>query len=231
MHRRQQGAGDDPMATLTGRERPALSGRADSLVILLHGYGADGNDLIGLADPLAPHLPNTRFLAPNAPERCPANPMGYQWFPIPWLDGTPEAVARASAVRAFAALDAWLDEVAGQGTPPERTVLVGFSQGTMMALHVALRRARPFAGIVGFSGRLLDPELLAAEIVSRPPVLLVHGDEDPVVPFASLGEAADALVAAGIETYAHVSPGTAHGIAPDGLGLALQFIRERLGIR
>ena len=87
------------MTSLTGPERPAASGTADSLVIFLHGYGADGNDLIGLAEPLAPHLPDTRFLAPNAPERCVNNPMGYQWFPIPWLDGTPEAAARAAAAR------------------------------------------------------------------------------------------------------------------------------------
>jgi phospholipase/carboxylesterase len=218
------------MTSLTGPERPAASGTADSLVIFLHGYGADGNDLIGLAGPLAPHLPNTRFLAPNAPERCPGNPMGFQWFPIPWLDGSPEAAARASAARSFRLLDDWLDTVAAQGIPPERTVLVGFSQGTMMALHVGLRRAAALAGIVGFSGRLLEPERLAAEITSRPPVLLVHGDADPVVPFASLAEAADGLTAAGVETRAHVSRGTAHGIAPDGLGLAVGFIRERLGI-
>ena len=85
------------MTSLTGPSRPAASGTADSLVVFLHGYGADGADLIGLAEPLAPHLPNTRFLAPNAPQRCVNNPFGYQWFPIPWLDGTPEAVAEALA--------------------------------------------------------------------------------------------------------------------------------------
>jgi phospholipase/carboxylesterase len=216
------------MSTLTGPERPAASGRADSLVVFLHGYGADGNDLIGLAEPLAPHLRDTRFLAPNAPERCVSNPMGYQWFPIPWLDGTPEAVARASAEAAFRFLDRWLDRVAAE-VPAERTVLFGFSQGTMMALQVGLRRAQPFAGIVGFSGRLLMPERLA-DITVRPPVLLVHGDQDPMVPVESLAEAADALTAAGVETYTHVSRGVGHGIAPDGLGLALGFIRQRLGI-
>ena len=87
------------MTSLTGPSRPAASGTADSLVVFLHGYGADGDDLIGLAEPLAPHLPNTRFLAPNAPQRCVNNPMGYQWFPIPWLDGTPEAVARGAGAR------------------------------------------------------------------------------------------------------------------------------------
>ncbi|HVL19384.1 MAG TPA: dienelactone hydrolase family protein [Amaricoccus sp.] len=218
------------MPTLTGPERPAASGPADSLVIFLHGYGADGNDLIGLAEPLVPHLPTTRFLAPNAPERCPGNPMGFQWFPIPWLDGTPEEAARISAVRSFELLDAWLDGVSAAGIGPERTVLVGFSQGTMMALHVGLRRKAPLAGIVGFSGRLLDPERLAGEITSRPPVLLIHGDQDPVVPFSSLGEADRALKAVGVETATHVSRGTAHGIAPDGLGLALSFIEERLAL-
>ena len=217
------------MTTLTGPERPAATGAADSVVVFLHGYGADGNDLIGLAEPLAPYLPSTRFLAPNAPERCPANPAGYQWFPIPWLDGSPEAVARAAAERSFALLDRWLDDLGRQGVPADRTVLVGFSQGTMMALHVGLRRAAPLAGIVGFSGRLLEPERLAVELGAAPPVLLVHGDADPVVPFASLGEAAEALAAAGVETYTHVSRGVGHGIAPDGLGLALSFVRERLG--
>ena len=219
------------MTTLSGPERPAASGDADSLVIFLHGYGADANDLIGLADPLAPHLPNTRFLAPNAPQRCVNNPMGYQWFPIPWLDGSPEEAARSSAARSARLLDAWLDEVAADGIGPQRTVLVGFSQGTMMALQVGLRRQTPVAGIVGFSGRLLDPHHLAAEITARPPVLLIHGDQDPVVPFASMAEAAEALSAAGVETMTHVSRGTPHGIAPDGLGSALAFIRRQLGRR
>jgi phospholipase/carboxylesterase len=217
------------MTKLTGPERPAASGVADSAVVFLHGYGADGNDLIGLAEPLAPHLPNTRFLAPNAPERCPGNPMGFQWFPIPWLDGSPEAAARASAAVAFGLLDGWLDDLAVQ-TPPERTILFGFSQGTMMALQVGLRRKEALGGIVGFSGRLLNPETLAAQIQTRPPVLLVHGDQDPMVPFESLGQAAAALTGVGVPTQTYVSRGTAHGIAPDGLGLSLRFIRERLGL-
>jgi len=218
------------MTMLTGPERAAKSGTASSLVIFLHGYGADGNDLIGLADPLGPHLPDTRFAAPDAPERCANNPMGFQWFPIPWLDGSSEAASALAAGRAFAMLDAWLDATAGAtGIPAERTALVGFSQGTMMALQVGLRRSAAFAGIVGFSGRLLAPERLATEIVTRPPVLLVHGDEDPMVPVASLAEAASALTAAGVETFTHVSRGTGHGIAPDGLSLALSFLHDRLG--
>lgn len=216
------------IAGLTTLSRAAATEPADSLVVFLHGYGADGADLIGLADPLAPHLPRTRFLAPNAPERCKSNPMGFQWFPIPWLDGTPEAIAAAAAHAAAQALNGWLDAVAlSTGIPAARTVLLGFSQGTMMSLQVGLRRAEPLAGIIGFSGRLLRPETLAGEITSRPPVLLIHGDADPVVPYADLGRAADALVANGVETYTHTSPGVGHGIAPDGLSLALGFLKER----
>ena len=111
---------------------------------------------------------------------------------------------------------------------PEQVVLFGFSQGTMMALHVAPRREDAFAGIVAFSGRLLAPELLADEAISRPPVLLVHGDQDDVVPPQSLPAAAEALQEAGWqEVYAHIMKGTAHGIAPDGLSVALAFMRDK----
>lgn len=217
------------MTTLTGPVRPAASGTADSLVIFLHGYGADGDDLIGLAEPLAPHLPNTRFAAPNAPQPCLNNPAGYQWFPIPWLDGSSPVDATVAAHTSFDLLSRWLDAEA-LVTPPERTVLVGFSQGTMMALHVGLRRQYAFAGIVGFSGRLLEPERLASDITARPPVVLIHGDADPMVPYASMKEAADALIAADVETLTHTSEGVGHGIAPDGLSLALGFIMQRFGI-
>jgi len=204
-------------------------GSARSVVIFLHGYGADGADLLGLADPLAPHLPHTAFHAPNAPERCANNPFGHQWFPIPWLDGSSEQAAAAGMRAAVEDLNAYIDQVlADEGLPPEALALVGFSQGTMMSLQVAPRRAQPIAALVGFSGRLLNPQALAAETVSRFPVLLIHGDADEMVPIAALGEAGDALVAAGFETFAHVSKGVGHGIAPDGLSLALGFLHDRL---
>jgi phospholipase/carboxylesterase len=217
--------------TLVSKRRGSLSGETGSVVVLLHGYGADGTDLLGLADPLAPHMPDTVFIAPDAPERCKNNPFGFQWFPIPWLDGSSQEAAEASQTVSAGKLDRFLDEVlAAEGLRPDRMVLLGFSQGTMMSLHVAPRRPEPVAGVVGFSGRLLSPERLAAEAVSKPPVLLVHGDADDIVPIASLREAGEALTQAGFETYGHVMRGTAHGIAPDGLSVALAFMREKLGI-
>lgn len=211
------------------RKGPASGGKASSAVVFVHGYGADGSDLLGLADPLGPHMPDTVFYAPDAPERSVANPMGYQWFPIPWIDGSSEDAAQAGLLAAANDFNAFLDEIlTNEGLPPEALALVGFSQGTMLSLHVAPRRAAPLAAIVGFSGRLLLPESLEAETISRPPMLLVHGDQDDVVPVASLPAAADALVAAGFETYSHISKGTAHGIAHDGLSLALSFLRDKL---
>lgn len=203
---------------------------ADAVVVFLHGYGADGADLLGLADPLAPHLPNTAFLAPDAPERSVNNPMGYQWFPIPWMDGSSEQARLQSMNRSVDMLNDWLDTVlSGEGLTPDRMVLVGFSQGTMMALHVAPRRDRAVAGIVAFSGRLLEPDALATEARVTPPVMLIHGDADPVVPFQDMAVAGQALEAAGFEVYGHVMKGTGHGIAPDGLSVALGFIKDRLG--
>ncbi len=216
-------------ATLNYGRRGAGQGAARSMVVFVHGYGADGADLLGLADPLTPHLPGTVFIAPDAPDRCSGNPFGFQWFPIPWLDGSSEAEAAAGLARAAGMFDRFLDEVlAAEGLTAGKLALVGFSQGTMMSLHVAPRRSEPIAAVVGFSGRLLAPERLEAETVSRPPILLVHGDADPVVPVQSLPEAAQGLSAAGFEVYAHVSKGTAHGIAPDGLSLALTFLKDRL---
>ena len=215
---------------LNAKSRRAKSGKATSAVIFLHGYGADGADLLGLADPLAPHLPDTAFHAPDAPEPCVGNPFGRQWFPIPWLDGSSQAEAEASMAQSVADLNAYIDGVlAAEAIAPGRLALVGFSQGTMMSLHVAPRRDAALAGVVAFSGRLLHPERLAAEARVKPPVLLLHGDADEVVPFADMGLAGDALVGAGFETYAHVMKGTGHGISPDGLSVALGFLHRQFG--
>lgn len=217
------------MSTLEGPAVPAASGNADSLVIFLHGYGADGNDLIGLAQPLAGVLPNTAFLSPNAPEPCTNAPMGRQWFPIPYLDGSSEVAMMEGLGRAKAALNAFIDtSMAEMGMSADRVALVGFSQGTMMSLEVGLRRDAQLAGIVGFSGRLLRAESLEKEIKSKPPVLLVHGDADQVVPPQSLDDAKTALTALGVAVEAHSRPGLGHGIDNDGLGLAAEFLVNAL---
>lgn len=217
--------------TLDSGRRAAASGKAASAVVFLHGYGADGADLLGLADPLAAHLPETAFLAPDAPERCANNPLGRQWFPVPWLDGSSEEDAVSSMRRSVEDLDAFLDAaLEAEGVMPSRTALFGFSQGTMMSLHVAPRRGEALAGVVGFSGRLLAPERLKGETVSRPPILLAHGDRDEMVPPQSMPEAAESLAAAGFDVVTHVMKGQGHGISPDGLSIALAFIREKLGV-
>ena len=210
----------------------AQSGETRSCVVFLHGYGANGADLLGLADPLADHLPDTMFIAPDAPEDCAGSPMGFQWFPIPWIDGSSEEESRDGMLRAVDDLNAFLDGVmVDEDLLPEQVMVLGFSQGTMMALHVLPRREDAVAGIVAVSGRLLEPEALVDEVQCKPPVLLIHGDQDDVVPPQSLPQAAQALQEAGWqEVYAHVMNGTAHGIAPDGLQVALAFMRDRLGL-
>ncbi|KJZ25036.1 MULTISPECIES: alpha/beta hydrolase [Rhodobacterales] len=214
-----------------GRKEP-LSGDTRSAVVFLHGYGANGADLLGLADPLAEHLPDTLFVAPDAPEACAGAPMGFQWFPIPWIDGSSEEESMRGMMAAVDDLNAFLDAfMVDEDLLPEQVVLLGFSQGTMMALHVAPRREDPVAGIVAFSGRLLSPDTFSDEVVSRMPVLLVHGDEDDVVPPQSLPQAAEALQEAGFQdVFAHVMKGTGHGIAPDGLSVALAFMRDKLSL-
>ncbi|MEM6423516.1 MAG: phospholipase, partial [Pseudomonadota bacterium] len=145
----------NPDSLLTGPRVGAAGGRTTSLVVFLHGYGADGNDLIGLAQPLAGVLPGAVFRAPDAPEPSRVNPMGRQWFPIPWIDGSSEQAMAAGFSAAVGLLDRYLTAVmAAEGVGPAQTALVGFSQGTMMSLAVAPQRPEPVAGIVGFSGRL-----------------------------------------------------------------------------
>ncbi len=217
---------------LQAGRRAAASGETRSIVVFLHGYGANGADLLGLADPLGEHLPDTMFVAPDAPETVPGMPNGYQWFPIPWIDGSSEEESMRGMEQAAADLNAFLDALmVDEDVLPEQVVLFGFSQGTMMALHVAPRREDAVAGIVAFSGRLLSPETLADEARVKPPVLLVHGDADDVVPVQSLPLAAEALEQAGWQdVYAHIMKGTGHGIAPDGLSVALAFMRDKLSL-
>jgi phospholipase/carboxylesterase len=208
--------------------KPARSGKAKSLVVFLHGYGANGADLLDLGDALAPHLPNTAFVAPDAAEKI-AGGFGLQWFSIPRFDGSSEDEALAGLVRAAADVDAFVDQrLSYEGLGPEALAFVGFSQGAMMSLHVAPRRAVAPAAVVAISGRLLLADRLQAEATVKPPVLVIHGDQDQVVDFTEMSLAADALVTAGFETYGHVMKGTGHGISQDGLSATIGFLIQSL---
>ena len=205
---------------------PQAGGKPGHLVILLHGYGADGNDLIGLAPVLAPLMPDVVFHSPNAPYPCEGNPMGFQWFGISRLD---PAVAAAGVRSAAPFVDRFLDETMAQyGLDESKTVLIGFSQGTMMALDAGLRR-RPTVGcVVGYSGLLARPDILAAAPRPTPPIVLVHGDADEVVPVDFLFAATEALAAAEIPVEWHLAPGLGHGIDPAGLAIGGSVIAASL---
>jgi phospholipase/carboxylesterase len=205
--------------TLDGpRVAPASGGVARSVVILLHGYGSNGEDLISLAPYWRDALPETAFVAPNAPEICPGAPGGYQWWGITSLDPT----ARASALNAF--IDA---ELSRTGLTEIDLALVGFSQGTMMALHVGPTRSTAVAGIVGYSGMLADASALTAA-QTKPPILLIHGDADPMIPVTAFHQAKAALDAAGFSVESHVSRGLAHSIDMPGLQLGGAFLKRVL---
>ncbi len=205
---------------------PGSAGAPTSLVVFLHGYGADGNDLIGLGREWAPALPHTTFVSPHAPELCPGTPMGRQWFPLSMRD--PGELSRGVA-RARPALDEFLDaELARHGFDETACALVGFSQGTMLALHAGLQRKQRLAGILCYSGLLADPGALRSGAIQKPPVFLIHGDADDLIPVHALFGSAQGLAAAEIPVEWHISQGIPHGIGPDGLELGLAFLRRVL---
>lgn len=208
--------------TIDGPRLPPASGEAKALVVFLHGYGADGNDLIAIGAEWRRAMPDVAFVSPHAPERCMASPSGRQWFPLTFRDPDER---RRGVLAARPALDAFLDaELKRHRLTPDRLALVGFSQGTMMALHVGLRRPAPPAAILGFSGMLVSPEALKAEATGRPPILLVHGERDDVIPIDALFAATDGLAAAEIPVEWHLSPGLGHGIDGEGLRQGAAFL-------
>ena len=212
---------------LDGPRLNPRSGNAQQLVVFLHGYGADGNDLIELGRAWQPLLPQAAFVSPHAPEACEQAPVGRQWFGLTFRDPNERWVG---VNKAAPALDRFIDaELARHQLPPSALALVGFSQGTMMALHVGLRRPAPPAAIVGYSGLLVlppdgNPETVIGEIKSRPPVLLVHGDQDELIPAQALFAAAQGLAAFGVPAQWHLSPGVGHGIDPEGLRHGGEFL-------
>ena len=214
---------------LDGPRIAAKSGTTRSLVVFLHGYGADGKDLIELGRQWQALLPDTAFVAPNAPEPCGMSPMGKQWFPLTMRD---PGERWTGVVKARPALDAFLDtELARTGLDESRMALAGFSQGTMMALHAGLRRPKALAAILGFSGMLVGPEHLGEVVHRAVPVLLVHGDQDNVIPADAMFVAAEDFSAAGMACQWHLSSGVAHGIDQGGLKHGGQFLAKALAGR
>jgi phospholipase/carboxylesterase len=217
-------------AQLDGPRLEPRSGAAKRLVVFLHGYGADGNDLIEIGRAWQQLLPDTAFVSPHAPEPCAGAPMGRQWFALTMRD--PDE--RWRGVNAAApVLNAFLDaELARRKLAPSALALVGFSQGTMMALHVGLRRPAPLAAIVGYSGLFVlpnnaEPDVVAGEITARPPVLLIHGDRDELIPVQALFQATQDLAALEVPTEWHISPGIGHGIDQEGLRHGGEFLARR----
>jgi phospholipase/carboxylesterase len=206
---------------------PKSGAKPKQLVVLLHGYGSNGDDLISLAPYWADLLPDAEFVSPNAPFPCEMNPFGgYQWF---GLEDRSPATKLAGTRAAATLLDAFLDEaLAARGLDAGSLALVGFSQGTMMSLHVGPRRAVAPAAIVGYSGALIGAETLGGEIRSKPPVLLVHGTADQVVPFAAMAAAAEALQSFGVPVETLARPGLPHSIDPEGLTRGGRFIHQNL---
>jgi phospholipase/carboxylesterase len=221
------------MAQLKGPRLPAKSGQTKQLVVFLHGYGADGNDLIEIGRQWQRWLPDAAFVAPNAPEACAQSPMGRQWFPLTFRD--PHERWRG-VTQSGPGLDAYLDaELESLGLPPSKLALVGFSQGTMMALHVGLRRSAAPAAILGYSGMVVleegkGPESLKGQLRAKPPILLVHGDQDQVIPLDALFITADALGAAEVPCQWHLSLGMAHGIDGEGLRQGGIFLARAFGL-
>jgi phospholipase/carboxylesterase len=222
------------MAELDGPRIAPRSGQAKQLVIFLHGYGADGNDLIDIGRAWQNLLPDAAFVSPHAPRPCGQAPTGREWFPLTFRD---PGERWAGVTMAAPGLESFLDaELARLSLPPSALALVGFSQGTMMALHVGLRRPVSPAAIVGYSGMLampedLDPAGFAAQIKSRPPVLLAHGDQDPLIPVQALFHAAQSLAALEVPAEWHISPGIGHGIDQEGLRQGGEFLARNLAAR
>lgn len=218
-----------PIPSLNGPYyEPASGNSPKQLIVFLHGYGADGQDLISLAPIFAEHFPDAAFVSPNAPYPCEMSPWGRQWFSL--LDRSPAAL-RAGAASAEPILNHFLDDMLARfELTAHQLALIGFSQGTMMSLYAAPRRTQAIAGVVGYSGVIHPDALLPQDVRSTPPVCLIHGDQDEVVPYTSLSISADTLRNVGIRAEEHTRPHLGHGIDEQGITIAIDFLKKNLPI-
>ena len=214
--------------TLSGPFIAPRSGKARSLVVLLHGYGSNGDDLISLAHEWAPALPDTAFVSPNAPDICEIWAQGYQWFSIRAIDAD-TFEREKQAEKAAPAINAFLDEqLAHWGVPESHLIVGGFSQGAMMSMYIMPRRKTACAGVIGYSGMLIEPLALKQPEMVKMPILAIHGDRDEVVPPTALGVIDEGFTAAGYNVETIMRPGLGHGIDGFGLTRGLDFIKECL---
>lgn len=207
---------------------PSSGNSPKQMIIFVHGYGADGNDLIGLANYFQSTLPEVIFLSPHAPEACSMNPSGYQWFD---LTSTDPAVLWSKILVAADHLNEFIDsKLLEYNIAEENLALIGFSQGTMMSLHVSLRRKNTMAAVLGYSGRLIGADLLKDDLISKPSIYLIHGDQDPMVPYQDSLTAEKVLKEYSIDIKTHISEHTQHSIAEDGLRIGVDFLASKLKI-
>lgn len=211
---------------LIGPELPPISGKAESLVVFAHGWRADGDDMMGLAVQWAPSMPDTYFMAPNAP--MPSEEMfgSFQWYDL----GPENRHRRGEAVREAAnTLNDFLDQqLAWLGLPPEKLVMVGFSQGYGVTFDAALRRVVAPAALVGFTGSIANKKTLPGEILSKPPVMMIHGDADPVIPVKALLESIHYLRDLDFDVTWHISHGLGHEIDQPAVDAGRKFVEEIL---
>ena len=207
---------------------PSSGNSPKQMIIFVHGYGADGNDLIGLANYFQSTLPEAIFLSPHAPEACSMNPSGYQWFD---LTSTDPAVLWSKILLAADHLNEFIDsKLLEYDIAEENLALIGFSQGTMMSLHVSLRRKNTMAAVLGYSGRLIGADLLKDDLISKPSIYLIHGDQDPMVPYQESLTAEKVLKEYSVDIKTHISEHTQHSIAEDGLRIGVDFLASKLKI-
>ncbi|MBI3441294.1 MAG: dienelactone hydrolase family protein [Proteobacteria bacterium] len=213
---------------LNGPIIPPQSGTAKQMIMFLHGYGSDGNDLISIGTEWEQALPDTVFISPHAPEPCEQAPMGYQWFSIRAID---RAVfeREKQAEKVTPVLNAFIDAQLKQWNIDEsHLAVVGFSQGAMMAMYAMPRRQKACAAVIGYSGMLIDAQGLKNPGIVKPPVLAIHGDADDVVPPSCLAEVQSGFSAAGFKVETILRPRLGHGIDQFGLSRGIQFIQEAL---
>ena len=215
--------------TLHGPSVAPASGKAPKqLIIFCHGVGSNGQDLIGLSPYFAKVLPDAQFISPNGPEAFDMDSSGYQWFSL----NNTEPASRLEGTQAAAPiLDAFIDQqIAIHSLAAKDVALVGFSQGSMMSIYVGVRRLEQLGGILAYSGAVIAPELVASELKSQPPVLMVHGTIDDVVPVAALYEGVSALQASGVQARGEVVPDLGHSLNDKCIMEGMDFLAECFGI-